>query len=125
MVPAECTHGNKYSGLKFKYKYKYKYLKCLLEYSSFAFSALMLLVGRQEGHLACKKLSGGMLSWLSGMRCRLAYSQQMPLPLTISCFSKSRLVFTCLVLPFWYLLTRVVPDISQKSSKMVVCCVCT
>ena len=40
----------------------------------FAFSALMLLVGRQEGHLACKKLSGGMLAWLSGMRCRLAYS---------------------------------------------------
>jgi len=30
-----------------------------------AFSALMLLVGRQEGHLACKKLSGGMLVWLS------------------------------------------------------------
>ena len=39
-----------------------------------AFSALTLLVGRQEGHLACKKLSGGMLAWLSGMRCRLAYS---------------------------------------------------
>ena len=38
-----------------------------------AFSALMLLVGRQEGHLAGKKLSGGMLAWLSGMRCRLAY----------------------------------------------------
>jgi len=34
----------------------------------------MLLVGRQEGHPACKKLSGGMLAWLSGMRCRLAYS---------------------------------------------------
>jgi len=30
-----------------------------------AFSALMLLVGRQEGHLACKKLSGGVLAWLS------------------------------------------------------------
>jgi len=29
-----------------------------------AFSALMLLVGRQEGHPACKKLSGGMLAWL-------------------------------------------------------------
>ena len=28
----------------------------------FAFSALMLLVGRQEGHPACKKLSGGVLS---------------------------------------------------------------
>jgi len=31
----------------------------------FAFSALTLLVGRQEGHLACKKLSGGVLAWLS------------------------------------------------------------
>jgi len=30
-----------------------------------AFSALMQLVGWQEGHLACKKLSGGMLVWLS------------------------------------------------------------
>ena len=36
--------------------------------------ALTLLVGRQEGHPACKKLSDGMLAWLSGMRCRLAYS---------------------------------------------------
>jgi len=34
---------------------------------------LTLLVGRQEGHLACKKVSSGMLLWLSGMRCRLAY----------------------------------------------------
>jgi len=32
----------------------------------FAFSALKLLVGQQEGHLACKKLkSGGVLAWLS------------------------------------------------------------
>jgi len=30
-----------------------------------SFSALTLLVGRQEGHPACKKLSGGMLAWLS------------------------------------------------------------
>ena len=29
-----------------------------------AFSALTLLVGRQEGHPACKKLSGGVLAWL-------------------------------------------------------------
>ena len=40
----------------------------------YSFSALTLLVGRQEGHPACKKLSGGMLAWLSGMRCKLAYS---------------------------------------------------
>jgi len=30
-----------------------------------AFSALTLLVGLQEGHLACKNLSGWMLAWLS------------------------------------------------------------
>jgi len=28
----------------------------------YAFSALTLLVGWQEGHLACKKLSGGVLA---------------------------------------------------------------
>ena len=41
--------------------------------------------------------------------------------ITISCSSKSRLVLTFLVLPFWYLLTRVNPDIFQTSSKTVVC----
>jgi len=35
----------------------------------FAFSALTSLVGQQEGHPVCKKLSGGMLAWL----CRFAY----------------------------------------------------
>ena len=30
-----------------------------------AFSALTLFVGQQEGHPACKKLSGGVLAWLS------------------------------------------------------------
>jgi len=31
-------------------------------YEGYAFSALTLLVGRQEGHPACKKLSGGVLA---------------------------------------------------------------
>jgi len=31
----------------------------------FAFSALTLFVGRQEGCAACKNLSGGVLAWLS------------------------------------------------------------
>ena len=31
----------------------------------YAFSALTLLVGWQEGHPACKKQSGGVLVWLS------------------------------------------------------------
>jgi len=33
-------------------------------------SALTVLVGQPEGHPACKKLSGGVLT---GARCRLAY----------------------------------------------------
>jgi len=33
-----------------------------------AFSAFMLLVGRQDGHPACKKLIGGVLVWLSVWR---------------------------------------------------------
>jgi len=37
----------------------------LLLIAVFFFSALTLLVGRQEGHPACKKLSGGVLAWLS------------------------------------------------------------
>ena len=40
----------------------------------FAFIPWTLLAGRQEGHPACKKLSGGVLVWfLPGARCRLAY----------------------------------------------------
>jgi len=38
-------------------------LHCVL--FSNAYSALMLLVGRHEGHPACKRLSGGVLAWLS------------------------------------------------------------
>jgi len=33
-------------------------------FTRYAFSALTLLVGRQEGHPACKKLSGEVLAWL-------------------------------------------------------------
>ena len=42
-----------------KVYYAFTYLLIL------AFSALTLLVGWQEGHQACKKLSGGVLAWLS------------------------------------------------------------
>ena len=37
----------------------------VMSFMTSAFSALTLLVGRQEGHPACKKLSGGVLAWLS------------------------------------------------------------
>ena len=38
----------------------------MYHYALITFSALALLVGRQKGHLACKKnLRGGLLAWLS------------------------------------------------------------
>jgi len=59
---------------------------------------LTLLVGRQEGHPACKKLSGGVLALLSVERgADLHMAQLMPLLLTVSCFSKIQIGFTFLV----------------------------
>jgi len=59
---------------------------------------LTLLVGRQEGHPACKKLSGGVLVWLSvWSEVDLHMAQLMPLPLTVSCSSKIQIGFTFLV----------------------------
>jgi len=59
----------------------------------------MLLLGKQEGHPACKKLSGGVLAWLSCLErdADLHMAQLMPLPLTVSCFSRSQIGFTFLV----------------------------
>ena len=71
------------------------------------FSALTLLVGRQEGHPACKKLSGGVLAWLSVW----SEVQTCIWPSGFHCHSLSLAsVKSRLVLPFWYQLTRVVPD---------------
>ena len=46
----------------------------------------------------------------------LHMAQLMPLPLTVSCFSKSRLI-----LPFWYRPTRVVPDKGPLNGCVCVC----
>jgi len=61
-----------------------------------AFSALTLLVGRQEGHPACKKLSGGVVICLE-QGADLHMAQLMPLPITVSCFSKIQTGFAFLV----------------------------
>jgi len=67
----------------------------------------MLLVGRQEGHLACKKLSGGVLAWLSVW----SEVQTCICPSWCQCHSLSLAsVKSRLVLPFWYRLTWVVPE---------------
>ena len=72
-----------------------------------AFSALMLLVGQQEGHPACKKLSGRVLEWLSVW----SEVQTCLWPSWCHCHSLSLAsVKSRLVLPFWYRLTWVVPE---------------
>ena len=90
---------------------------CRLDYS-FAFSALTLLVGRQEGHPACKKLSGGVLSWLSVW----SEVQTCIWPSWCHCHSLSLAsVKSRLVLPFWYRLTRVVLDKGPLNGCVCVC----
>ena len=54
-----------------------------------------------------------------GQGADLHMAQLMPLPLTISCSSKSRLI-----LPFWCQLTRVVLDINKRAIKQLCVCVC-
>ena len=72
-----------------------------------AFSALTLLVGQQEGHPACKQLSGGLLAWLSVW----SEVQTCIWPSGCHCHSLSLAsVKSRMVLPFWYRLTQVVPD---------------
>ena len=83
-------------------------------------NALMLLVGRQEGHLACKKLSSGVLAWLSVW----SEVQTCLRPSWCHCHSLSLAsVKSRLVLPFWYWLTRVVPDRGPLNRCMYVCVV--
>jgi len=88
------------------------------------FSALTLMIGRQEGHPVCKKLSGGMLAWLSVwsevQTCILAsWCHCHSLSLSLASV-KSRLV-----LPFWYLHTWVVTDKGLLNVLLNVCvCVC-
>ena len=79
-------------------------------------SALMLLVGWQEGHPACKKLSGE--AWLS------VWSEVQTCIWPSCCHSHSlslASVKSRLVLPFWYWPTRVVPE---KGPLNVCVCVC-
>ena len=75
--------------------------------SACSFSALTLLVGRQEGHPACKKLGSGVLAWLSVW----SDVQICIWPSWCHCHSLSLAsVQSRFVLPFWYRLTWVVKD---------------
>jgi len=63
------------------------------------FSALTLLVGRQEGPVKTEWWDAGVVMCL-GQGADLHMAQLMPLALTISCSNKSRLV-----LPSWFYLS--------------------
>jgi len=79
---------------------------------------LTLLVGQQEGHPACKKLSGEVLAWLSVWSdADLHMAQRMPLPLTVSCFSKIQIGFTFPVLAH-------LGSPGKRAVKQVCVCVC-
>ena len=91
---------------------------------------MVLYYGRQEGHPACE-------NWVVGcwhgvcleQGADLHVAQLMPLPLTVSCFSKIQIG-----LPFWYRLIRVVPEkeplngcvyglVLYDSSVLLWCCI--
>jgi len=61
----------------------------------YAFSALTLLVGWQEGHPACGEVLAWLSVWSKGADLHMA--QLMPLPLTVSCYCKIQFDFTFLV----------------------------
>ena len=75
-----CSHSISTSFVRNSYKQYCCHLENILlsftiffAFSACAFSALTLLVWRQEGHPACKKTEGCWRGYLSGARCRLAY----------------------------------------------------
>ena len=85
----------------------------------FSFSALTLLVGRQEGHPACKKTewwgAGVVVCLEQGASLHMA--QLMPLPLTVSCVSKIQIGFT-------FLVPANPGSPGQRAVKRVCVCVC-
>jgi len=90
----------------------------MLSIPLYTFSALTLLVGRQEGHPACKNLSGGVLAWLSVWSdMQTCMAQLMPLPLTVSCFSKIQIGVT-------FLVPAHPGSPGQRAVKRVCVCVC-
>ena len=90
----------------YTHTYAHKHLIAILTgLPGCAFSALTLLVGRQEGHPDCKKTSGGVLAWLSVW----SEVQTCIWPSWCNCHSLSLApVKSRLVLPFWYRLIQVV-----------------
>jgi len=81
-------------------QFQWYFCCCLfLLHTYYTFSALTLLVGRQQGHPACKKLEwwGAAMVICLEWGANLHMVQLMPLPLTVFCFSKVQIGFPFLV----------------------------
>jgi len=61
------------------------------------FSAMTLLAGRQEGHKKTFEWWGAGMVMCTEQGADMHMAQLMPLPLTVSCFSKIQIGFTFLV----------------------------
>ena len=96
-----CQHATIHICCRVHYYYYYYYRYY------FSFSALTLLVGRQEGHPACKKTEW----WGAGMVICPERGAELHTARWCHCHSLSHAsVKSRLVLPFWYRLHRAVPD---------------
>ena len=91
----------------------HNFIKCPV----FSACALTLLVGWQVGHTACKKTEwwGACMVICLERGADLHLAQLMPLPLTVSCFSKTQIGFT-------FLLPAHLGSPGQRAVKWV--CVC-
>jgi len=84
---------------KFRWGYvlKFFFIKLTRLLTEYAFSALALLVGQQKWHPACKKLSGGMLTWLCiWVKVQICIWLRWYHCHSLSCSSKYRLVLPAL-----------------------------
>jgi len=107
-----------YLHLQIIFPYLFTYLQRALyifQSTTISFSALTLLVWWQEGHPAHKNLSGRVLAWLSVWD----EVQICIWPSWCHCHSLS----LASVLPFWYRLTRVIPDKVQRAIEWMCVCV--
>ena len=99
--------------------YSYDYCQTGTVSHSPSVLALTLLVGWQEGHPACKKTE----RWGAGVviclerGADLHMTQLMPLPLTVSCFSKIQIGFA-------FLVPTHPGSPGQRAVKRVCVCVC-
>ena len=116
LITINISHCCQFSDIHISQGSVATYLRCggMFKYECIAnlvaFSAVTPLVGRQEGHPACKKTE----RWGAGMVICLQLGADHCHSLSLASV-KSRLV-----LPFWYWLTRVVMDKGPLNG--CVCC---